>query len=466
MSVKFIHAADLHIDSPMKGLAEKDEEIALKVREATRTAFKNLVDFAIKEQVAFIVIAGDLFDGKWDDASTGRWTGKQFARLREHNIDVFIVYGNHDGKNKILKNMKTAVFPGEGEGEGKNLVVFPSDAPDTIIREYGGERFAIIGQSYSDEVCSVDLTENFPAREPNAFNIGVLHTGLDGGETYAPTTAANLESFGYDYWALGHQHSREIIKDSPNCWIAYSGVLQTRHINECENQDGRPGKGFFLVEVEGGRRVGTPEFHPCDVFRWGRVTVDLDRLDESSPESLTDSLVSLFLDEIQTFVDTADGRGAAVRVKFVGRSSLFNQLTGLSNGENGVPLLDALYQSLGLIKADVWIESLDASEVAPPIPENFWQEGAFKNIRDLVLEENEKLKKQRTPSLKKNKSPLPALNDLMELLEKKKLGLDALRGEEGEDGLDLTDPRKLEEWNLKALDVLADAFMRETDGSN
>ena len=457
MSIKFIHAADLHIDSPMKGLAEKDEKIAQKVREATRMAFKNLVDFAIENKVAFIVIAGDVFDGKWDDAATGRWTGEQFRQLCEHNVDVFLVYGNHDGKNKILKNMRTAVFPGEGE----NLVVFPSDKPEKMVREYDGERFAITGQSYSDEVCSVDLAENFPAREPNAFNIGVLHTGLDGAKTYAPTTAANLEKFGYDYWALGHQHSREIIKDSPQCWIAYSGVLQTRHINESENKDGRPGKGFFLVEVEGGRRVGTPEFHPCDVFRWGRATIDLEELDESSPETLTDSLVSLFLNEIQRFVDAAtDGRGAAVRVKFVGHSSLFGQLAGLNIGENGVSLLDALYHSLASIKVDVWIESFDASEVAPPIPENFWQEGAFKNIRDLVLEENEKLKEPRKRPLKAGESPLPTLSALTSKLVKHR---DALRGEDGDDGFDLLDPRKLEEWNLKALDVLADAFEREKD---
>ena len=459
MSIKFIHAADLHIDSPMKGLAEKDEKIAQKVREATRTAFKNLVDFAIDEKVAFIVVAGDVFDGKWDDASTGRWTGAQFARLHEHNVDVFIVYGNHDGKNKILKNMRTAVFPGEGE----NLFVFPSDKPEIIDREYDGERVAIIGQSYSDEVCSVDLTENFPEPRPNSFNIGVLHTGLDGAKTYAPTTATNLENFGYDYWALGHQHSREILKDSPQCWIAYSGVLQTRHVNESDNQDGRPGKGFFLVEIEDGRRVGTPEFYPCDVFRWGRVTIDLEELDESSPETLTDSFVNLFLKEIQTFVDTTDGRGAAVRVKFVGRSSLYSRLTGLKSDKNDAPLRDLLSQSLSSINAPVWIESFDASEVAPPIPDDFWEEGAFKEIRDLVLKENKKLKEPPKRPLKAGESPLPALSGLTSKLIKHR---DALRGEDGDDGFDLLDPQKLEEWNLKALDVLADAFEREKDKLN
>ncbi len=459
MSIKFIHAADLHIDSPMKGLAEKDEKIAQKVREATRMAFKNLVDFAIENKVAFIVIAGDVFDGKWDDAATGRWTGEQFRQLCEHNVDVFLVYGNHDGKNKILKNMRTAVFPGEGE----NLFVFPSDKPEIFDREYDGERVAIIGQSYSDEVCSVDLTENFPEPRPNAFNIAVLHTGLEGAKTYAPTTAANLEKFGYDYWALGHQHSREILKDSPQCWIAYSGVLQTRHVNESDNQDGRPGKGFFLVEIEDGRRVGTPEFYPCDVFRWGRVTIDLDELDESSPETLTDSLVNLFLKEIKTFVDTTDGRGAAIRVKFVGRSSLYSRLTGLKNDKNDAPLRDLLYQSLSSINAPVWIERFDASEVAPPIPDNFWEERAFKDIRDLVLDENEKLKEPPKRPLKAGESPLPALSGLTGKLIKHRV---ELRGEDGDDGFDLLDPQKLEEWNLKALDVLADAFEREKDKLN
>ena len=122
MSIKFIHAADLHIDSPMKGLSEKDDAVAKKVREATRTAFKNLVDFAIDHKVAFVIIAGDVFDGDWDNVATGRWTGDQFKRLEREGVPVFITFGNHDVKNKIVRNMGKTVFP-------KNVYIFPSTAP-------------------------------------------------------------------------------------------------------------------------------------------------------------------------------------------------------------------------------------------------------------------------------------------------------------------------------------------------
>ena len=135
----------------------------------------------------------------------------------------------------------------------------------------------------------------------------------------------------------------------------------------------------------------------------------------------------------------------------------------MKSDKNDAPLRDLLSQSLSSINAPVWIESFDASEVAPPIPDDFWEEGAFKEIRDLVLKENKKLKEPPKRPLKAGESPLPALSGLTSKLIKHR---DALRGEDGDDGFDLLDPQKLEEWNLKALDVLADAFEREKDKLN
>ncbi|MGI6400655.1 MAG: metallophosphoesterase family protein [Thermoguttaceae bacterium] len=455
MSIKFIHAADLHIDSPMKGLSEKDDAVAKKVREATRTAFKNLVDFAIDHKVAFVIIAGDVFDGDWDNVATGRWTGDQFKRLEREGVPVFITFGNHDVKNKIVRNMGKTVFP-------KNVYIFPSTAPTrkTYVDPASNERVAIVGQSYSNWFCRDNLAANYPPPEPDAFNIAILHTGLGGesAESYAPTSATELRRLGYDYWALGHQHSREILVDEPDCWVAYSGVLQTRHINECDNKDGRPGKGFFLVEIADGRRVGEPEFYSVDAFRWGRVTIDLSELNELPPEIQEQELVELFQEKAGEIVETADSRDVAVRVRLVGRSNLYGKITSLS-------LRDSLFENMSSSNAKVWIEGIDLSGVKPMIPDDFWEKGALKEIRDSMERQIDALSAVDSSelALKAENTPLPALADLVKRLWSVR---DELRGEEGDEGIALTDSRQFAKWSREALDVLADALKTEEEAQN
>jgi DNA repair protein SbcD/Mre11 len=69
---KFIHAADIHLDSPMRKLDFYEGAPAATFRQATRRAFENLIHLAISENAAFVVIAGDLYDGDWKDYNTGK----------------------------------------------------------------------------------------------------------------------------------------------------------------------------------------------------------------------------------------------------------------------------------------------------------------------------------------------------------------------------------------------------------
>ena len=155
MSVKFIHAADLHIDSPMRGLARKDGAVAESVRDATRRAFKNLTQTAIAEKVDFVIIAGDLFDGRWDDRETGVWTSKEFGKLAANGIPVYLAFGNHDGANPIIKNMRERLF-------GDDVKVFSTKRPERILFEKDGERIAIVGQSYPEAKCVKNLASKYP----------------------------------------------------------------------------------------------------------------------------------------------------------------------------------------------------------------------------------------------------------------------------------------------------------------
>jgi len=79
---RFIHAADIHLDSPLRGLDRYDGAPVEEIRGATRRALENLVDVCLAERVAFLLIAGDIYDGDWKDYNTGLFFHRQMSRLR------------------------------------------------------------------------------------------------------------------------------------------------------------------------------------------------------------------------------------------------------------------------------------------------------------------------------------------------------------------------------------------------
>ncbi len=192
---KFIHTADIHLDSPLRGLSRYEGAPVERLRGATREAFCNLVQFAIDEEVQFVIIAGDLFDGDWKDYNTGLFFASQMSKLRENEIRVFIVSGNHDAASAITRKLH---YP-------DNVRFFISDSPEAIrIEEIG---VALHGQSFAQRDVTNNLAANYPSAEPDYYNIGVLHTALNGREGhagYAPCSIADLSAKNYDYWALGH----------------------------------------------------------------------------------------------------------------------------------------------------------------------------------------------------------------------------------------------------------------------
>jgi len=100
--VRFIHAADIHLDSPLRGLSAYQDAPAEQLRGATREAFSQLVTTAIEEQVDFMVIAGDLYDGDWPDFNTGLFFCSEMGRLQRAGITVFVLFGNHDAESRWI----------------------------------------------------------------------------------------------------------------------------------------------------------------------------------------------------------------------------------------------------------------------------------------------------------------------------------------------------------------------------
>ena len=229
---KFIHSADIHLDSPLRGLDRYEGAPVTEIRGATRQAFINLVRLALDENVSFVLISGDLYDGDWKDYKTGLFLSKQLSELRGAGIPVFIVAGNHDAESKITRSLRMP----------ENVKILSTSTPQSIILDDIGT--VIHGQGFSTGAVTRDLASAYPDAVKGFFNVGLLHTsvnGREGHENYAPCSLETLLSKGYDYWALGHVHNREILHENP--WVIFPGNTQGRNARETGP------KGCTLIRV-------------------------------------------------------------------------------------------------------------------------------------------------------------------------------------------------------------------------
>lgn len=324
----FLHAADIHLDSPLKGLEVYPDAPVEQIRCAARRAFDNLVDLAVDAGVAFILLAGDLYDGDWKDYNTGIYFVNRMGRLREAGIRVFIVSGNHDAASQITRTLNLP----------DNVHLFSHKKVETRILEDVG--VAIHGMSFASRAVSDDLTALYPQGLPEIFNIGLLHTSLNGRPghaPYAPCTLDALRSKGYRYWALGHVHQREEIARDP--WIVFPGNIQGRHIRETGV------KGCTLVSVDEGR-VYSVEHKEIDVLRWSIRRMDISHID--SLKSLPDLVHGAFEDERRQ----AGGRPLAVRLVLEGETAFHAGLH--ENLGHFAESFRAVAADIG----DVWLEKV------------------------------------------------------------------------------------------------------------
>jgi DNA repair exonuclease SbcCD nuclease subunit len=337
MPFTFIHAADLHIDSPLESLGAKDPAVAARFAQAGRAAVEALIRETIDSEAKFLIIAGDVFDGDWKDVSTGLFFVRQLGELARAKIPVFIVKGNHDAESLISRSLP---YP-------DNVHVFASQRAET--RQLEPLRVALHGRSFAQRGVPEDFVASYPARREGWLNIGVLHTGLDGRpghDPYAPCTVADLRRFGYDYWALGHIHAAEIVARDP--FIVYPGNIQGRSPRETGP------KGFARVSVDDGRIVGV-ESVAIDAARWAHESIDVSAaVDEA--EAL--ALIAEALERVQA---SAGGRPLAARITLTGVSPAHARL--VAHRET----LEADARAKGFeIGADCWVERLRVATRPPP----------------------------------------------------------------------------------------------------
>lgn len=257
MSFRFVHTADLHLDAPLTAIALRDPDLAREVGVASRTAFSRIVDLCITEDAAFLLIAGDLWDGKHSSTKTPRFLKQELLRLKEAGIRCFVIRGNHD-----------ALARQTGELDAPDNTTLFSGRPSTAEIEVDGHRIAIHGLSFRDPHAPESLLSRYPVATPGAFNIGMMHTSLNGSpghDPYAPCSTGELDGHGYHYWALGHVHRRA--QHLGRATIVMPGIPQGRDIGEAGPTS------VTLVVVADDNTVSLEE-RPVASIRFDRVEVD------------------------------------------------------------------------------------------------------------------------------------------------------------------------------------------------
>ncbi len=263
MAFRFVHTADVHLDSPLRTLALRDPELAQLIGGATRRAFVSVVDLCLNEKVDALLIAGDLYDGEQTSMKTARFFADQLARLQAAEIPTFIIRGNHDAESRITREL---VLPDSAK-------VFGGRAEAVEIAA-GALDVAVHGISFAQRHAPESLLPKFRAPVEGAVNIGMLHTSLAGSsahDLYAPCLPADLHSSGFAYWALGHIHQRSV--EAGRATIVMPGSPQGRDVNEAGP------KSASLITIDDGRRIAVEE-RLTSVAEFRRVAIDLSGVED------------------------------------------------------------------------------------------------------------------------------------------------------------------------------------------
>ncbi len=260
MTYRFVHTADVHLDSPLRSLALRHPELGELVGNATRQAFVNIIDLCLSEHVDALLLAGDLYDGEQTSMKTARFLASQVRRLDEAGIRVFIIRGNHDAMSKITQEL---VFP-------ESVKIFGGRAETVAIdREKSEIPIVVHGLSFANPHAPQSLVPKYASPVEGAINIGMMHTSLAGSpghDLYAPCSIADLEATGFQYWALGHIHKRSLHDGA--CTIVMPGNPQGRDINEA----GPRTVSLITVGNDGDIHV---EERNTSIAQFERITVDV-----------------------------------------------------------------------------------------------------------------------------------------------------------------------------------------------
>lgn len=340
---RFVHAADLHLDTPFEGVAKAAPEVGDALREASLEALDRLVAVTLDEGAAFLVLAGDIYDGAERGVRAQLRLRRALERLGEHGVRTFIAHGNHDpltGWSAI-------------EAWPDGVHVFGSGRVESLPLEIGGEVAATVhGVSYARRETSDNLALRFARGEAPGLHVGVLHANVGSDPehaAYAPCSLADLRAARLDYWALGHIHRRHEVSRDP--WVMYPGDTQGRSPKPAESG----AKGALVVEVAGAA-VREVRFVATDTVRFVHGEVDVGGLDDVA------ALRAALLETADALRADHAGRGLLVRLRLRGRGPAHAVLRA---PRAVADLLDDLREEWRGASPFLWLESLRDETLSP-----------------------------------------------------------------------------------------------------
>ena len=302
MTFRFIHAADLHLDSPFTGIrAAAPENVAAALYSATFDAYRNIIDLCISERVDALLVAGDIYDGADRSLRAQRAFIDGLRSLDAADIRSFVCHGNHDPLDGWEARLDYPDGCHRFGSEFEAVPVFPEEPGRALV----------YGISYPTRDVYDNLVSRLGPVDESAFTLGLLHANV-GGNTdhalYAPCSLDDLVQSDIDYWALGHVHTRQVLRERAPT-VVYPGNPQGRHPNETG------ARGVYLVEVDDAGNVSL-EFRATDTVRWQRVSIDIGALETEQ------DLLNEIDDGMQSLLDSAEGRSVVVRMTLAGRGEL------------------------------------------------------------------------------------------------------------------------------------------------
>ena len=355
--MRFLHAADIHLGTPVQGFSGAAKHVEAKLREASFLAWERICDAALAYEVDFVLVAGDLYHREARTVQAARFLRSQVQRLAEAGIMVYVVNGNHDpvGKREELVDMPD------------NFYAFPAAGPECMeVRDKGGTLLArIFGVSYRSRWDSRPLHAMLQPPDATMVNIGLLHTALDpANPNYSPCSIQDLiDQKHIHYWALGHVHNPRILRSELPA-IAYPGTPQGRHPGE-----GGIG-GCLLVELTLGKAPDI-RFVPIAPLVWKEMEIsieesdgdaaianisDVERLLQTRAEELLEeSGLCLPVPTIPMVDSPWRPEGYLIRWVLTGRGPVHDQLT---DSENGAVDLERCLEGFQYREPFLWTESI------------------------------------------------------------------------------------------------------------
>ncbi len=333
MNFRFVHTADIHLDSPLRSLALRNSELAELIGNATRQAFVKIIDLCLDEQVDALLLAGDLYDGEQTSMKTARFLAAQVRRLHEAGIRVFIIRGNHDALSKITQEL---VLP-------DSVKVFGGRA-EAVAVDRGKSEFPVVihGLSFAKPHAPESLVSKYKPPVEGAVNIGMMHTSLAGSpghDLYAPCSIADLQVTGYRYWALGHIHKRSVTEGG--CTIVMPGNPQGRDINEAGP------KSVSLVTVADDGSISVEERN-TSIAQFERVSVDATGIDDWR------DLATALSTSLRQARDAASADHIVTRLHVTGGTPLAWRI------RRDLDLLKAEADDRAMVIGGCWVEKLEA----------------------------------------------------------------------------------------------------------